>query len=123
MGQGVIAPDHQKAGKLNMPRAEACLKLVGTFHVVELLKPIEDLTEPALDPRRPFRRRLLALLTKKTTGQGVFPFHEDEGLLNGIADHEVARVIAEQLVLEGEKIRAGDAPGETADVERQLLVC
>jgi hypothetical protein len=87
-----------------MEHAKPSFELVGVRHVVELPEPIDDLAETVLETRGPFQGGFLALAAEDARRCAFFQLHEPISLAMGVAHHEIACEIPEQLVFVSEQI-------------------
>jgi hypothetical protein len=90
-----VAADDQQADEVDRPFAEPGLELVAVLPVVELVKPVDDLTVPMIQAGRPLPRSLLPLPNKEAPRSGVLELNERESLASGVADGQIAGEIAE----------------------------
>src|SRR5207249_1582940 len=118
----LVAPDDEQTAKLDVPGPETVLNVLRLSHVVQFVKPIDDLAEPVLEVRCPFRRRFLPLLAEDAAGRTVLPLDEHVGLADGVARHHVTTEVAKQLILEGEQLKVRHTPEIRPEEDSQLLV-
>src|SRR5262245_23691886 len=86
--------------------AEEFLESCYFLFIIEFEEPVNELTKPTFEAGRPFRRRFTSFLKEDAARRGILKLDEYIGRILGVANHQIARKIAEQIQFMSKKIIA-----------------
>src|SRR5260370_3969280 len=118
-----VAADNENAVIVDGPLAEPCFVFIAVPSIFELVEPVDQLAIAVVEARRPLARRFLSLADEETFRPGVLEFDEAVALAHRIADDQVAREVAEQVVFPGQQVEPCDGLVEESCQRRKVSPC